>query len=396
MATGIWYCPTDGYEVRGRGGRCHRCKELLIESPLAELAEGETDDEVGYNLDEWEDEARGELIAALIDNGYRHRFEGDELVVASEDEDDVDNLIARLGTEGMGDANDTWPGEVLTKLYDASRRLEVDPTDMIADGDLAEAAAGVFAIDAVWGVDEETWAAVGRVTRRLLGALGADEALEEEIAITSALLSRMLADLKDTVPGFGTPAPDAEIDSDDAGDAEGADGERAAATADGVEEASGAEDEMVYELEEWRPEERAQISILLEKGKIPYHWEGSDLVVGAAHDEAVDGVLAEVTRSGTSEQSDADDETRYLLLSDLFGAADRLSGDPDDEQKQEDVVVLATMIQSWATPFAVSDDEWWKIRLKASDLAESIDRQASRATVEDGATNLRDLLRKFV
>ena len=396
MATGIWYCPTDGYEVRGRGGRCHRCKELLIESPLAELAEGETDDEVGYNLDEWEDEARGELIAALIDNGYRHRFEGDELVVASEDEDDVDNLIARLGTEGLGDANDTWPGEVLTKLYDASRRLEVDPTDMIADGDLAEAAAGVFAIDAVWGVDQETWAALGRVTRRLLGALGADEALEEEIAITSALLSRMLADLKDQVPGFGTPAPAAEIDSDDAGDSEGADGERDSATADGVEVASGAEDEMVYELEEWRPEERAQISILLDKGKIPYHWEGSDLVVGAAHDEAVDGILAEVTRSGTSEQSDADDETRYLLLSDLFGAADRLSGDPDNEQKQEDVVVLATMIQSWATPFAVSDDEWWKIRLKASDLAESIERQASRATVEDSATNLRDLLRKFV
>ncbi len=396
MATGIWYCPTDGYEVRGRGGRCHRCKELLIESPLVELAEGETDDEVGYNLDEWEDEARGELIAALIDNGYRHRFEGDELVVASEDEDDVDNLIARLGTEGLGDANDTWPGEVLTKLYDASRRLEVDPTDMIADGDLAEAAAGVFAIDAVWGVDQETWAALGRVTRRLLGALGADEALEEEIAITSALLSRMLADLKDQVPGFGTPAPAAEIGSDDAGDSEGADGERDSATADGVEVASGAEDEMVYELDEWRPEERAQISILLDKGKIPYHWEGSDLVVGAAHDEAVDGILAEVTRSGTSEQSDADDETRYLLLSDLFGAADRLSGDPDNEQKQEDVVVLATMIQSWATPFAVSDDEWWKIRLKASDLAESIERQASRATVEDSATNLRDLLRKFV
>jgi hypothetical protein len=393
MATGIWYCPTDGYEVRGRGGRCHRCKELLVESPLAELAEGETEDEVGYNLDEWEDEARGELIAALIENGYRHRFEGDELVVASEDEDDVDNLIARLGTEGMGDENDTWPGEVLTKLYDASRRLEVDPTDMIADGDLAEAAAGVFAIDAAWGVDEETWAAIGRVTRRLLGALGADEALEEEIAITSALLSRMLADLKDKVPGFGAPAA---VSDEGEGGAEGADGEEAGGAAKDVEEASGEEDEMVYELEEWRPEERAQISLLLESGKVPYHWEGSDLVVGAAHDEAVDGILAEVTRSGTSEQSDADDETRYLLLSDLFGAADRLSGDPDNEQKQEDVVVLATMIQSWATPFAVSDDEWWKIRLKASDLAESIDGKASRATVEDSATNLRDLLRKFV
>jgi hypothetical protein len=396
MATSIWYCPTCGYEVRGRGGKCHNCKEPLVESSLEELAEGESDDEVGYNLDEWDDAARGELIAVLIERGYKHRFEGDELVVAAEDEDDVDRLIARLGTEGQGDIDDTGPGEVLTKLNDAARRLEVDPTDMIADGDLAEAAAGVFAIDVVWGVDEETWAAIGRVTRRLLGALGADEALEEEIAESAVLLSRMLADLQGTVTGFG-PTPEVADGGDDA-EAEGQDEDSASSDEDeaGVEVASGEEDEMVYELEDWRPEERAQISLLLERGKIAYHWEGSDLVVGAAHDEAVDGVLAEVTRAGSEAGDDADDETRYLLLSDLFGAADRLAGDPDSEPKQEDVVVLATMIQSWATPFAVSDDEWWKIRLRASDLAESIDRHASRATIEDGATNLRDLLRKFV
>lgn len=405
MATSIWYCPTCGYEVRGRGGRCHNCREPLIESPIEELAEGETDDEVGYNLDEWEDAARGELIAALIEHGFRHRFEGDEMVVAAEDEDDVDRLIARLGTEGLGNVDDTGPGEVLTKLNDAARRLELDPTDMIADGDLAEAAAGVFAIDVVWGVDDETWAAIGRVTRRLLGALGADEALEDEIVTSAALLARMLADLQGTVTAFG-PTPDAdEGDGRDGAEAEGdgegddADGIEAGDEGDveaGVEVASGEEDEMVYELEDWRPEERAQISLLLEAGKITYHWEGSDLVVGAAHDEAVDGILAEVTRVGTEAEDDADDETRYLLLSDLFGAADRMASDPDSPQKQEDVVVLATMIQSWATPFAVSDDEWWKIRLRASDLAESIDRQASRTTIEDGATNLRDLLRKFV
>ncbi len=161
--------------------------------PLEELAEGDADDEVGYNLDEWEDAARGELIFALNEGSFRHRFEGDELVVAAEDEDDVDHLIANLGHDGSGgDADDLVPGQVLTKLADAARRLVVDPTDMIADGDLAEAAAGVFAIDAVWGVDEETWAAIGRVTRRLLGALGAEEALEEEIAESATFLSRML------------------------------------------------------------------------------------------------------------------------------------------------------------------------------------------------------------
>jgi hypothetical protein len=294
------------------------------------------------------------------------------------------------------------PGEVLTRLADAARRLELDPTDMIADGDLAEAAAGVFAIDVVWGVDDETWAAIGRVTRRLLGALGADEALEEEISESATLLSRMLRDLEGVVPGFGEP-PDqpadtaasagGEVDAEVVGNAGSADDDE---EGDDEEQASGQEDEMVYELEDWRPEERAHISLMLERGQIAYHWEGSDLVVGAAHDEAVEAILAEVSRTGSDGTAEADDETRYLLLSDLFGAADRLAGDPEHEQKQEDVVMLATMIQSWATPFAVSDDEWWKIRLRASDLAESIGQHASRAVVEDGAVNLRDLLRKFV
>ncbi len=406
MATTIWYCPTCGYEVRGRGGRCHNCKEPLIESSLDELAEGEAEDEVGYNLDEWEDAARGELIEALIAGGYRHRFEGDELVVAAEDEDDVDHLIAHLGAAGeLGDSSDPGPGEVLTRLSDAARRLVVDPTDMVADGDLAEAAAGVFAIDAVWGVDDETWAAVGRVTRRLLGALGADEALEEEIAENSTLLARLLKDLEGRVLGFGPPAepPTPEVTPEEGADLEqteiGPDGGAGEAASEAPSEAAEVtiqENEMIYELEDWRPEERAQISLMLERGQIAYHWEGSDLVVGESHDEAVEGILAEVNRTGAEPADEAGDETRYLLLSDLFGAADRLAGDPDHEQKQEDLVILANMIQTWPTPFAVSDDEWWKIRLRASDLAESIGQQAPRTVIEDGAANLRDLLRKFV
>ena len=55
----VWYCAVCGYEV-DRGGRCHNCKEALIESPLAELAEGDSDDdEVGYRLNDWDDSQRG-------------------------------------------------------------------------------------------------------------------------------------------------------------------------------------------------------------------------------------------------------------------------------------------------------------------------------------------------
>ena len=155
----VWYCATCGYEV-DRGGRCHNCHMPLVQSPLAELAEGEVDDEVGYRLDEWDDEARVELIEALIDAEVRHRFEADELVVAAEDEADVDDLVAGVtaalaeadGGAAEGDASDgsdgTEDGEIdpatlrmVATLYDGARRLREDPTDMAADGDVAEVAA---------------------------------------------------------------------------------------------------------------------------------------------------------------------------------------------------------------------------------------------------------------
>jgi len=56
-----------------------------------------------------------------------------------------------------------------------------------------ESSAAVFAADSLPDLDEDQLAAVGRVTRRLLGALGADEALEDEIRHQAEVLCRLLA-----------------------------------------------------------------------------------------------------------------------------------------------------------------------------------------------------------
>src|ERR1700730_4622525 len=140
----IWYCANCGYEV-DRGGRCHSCKELLLESPLEELMDGEAEDEVGYRLADWDDAQRGDLIDALIDSGVRHRFEADELVVDADDESAADEIVARLSGGPVGRGGDRIPGdegaetaadeadeatvEALEAMLDAARRLRVDPTD---------------------------------------------------------------------------------------------------------------------------------------------------------------------------------------------------------------------------------------------------------------------------
>ena len=56
-------------------------------------------------------------------------------------------------------------------------------------------------VDDYWGADDATWAAIGRVTRRLLSALGADEALEDEIRAEAAVLGKLLELVGSPAPG---------------------------------------------------------------------------------------------------------------------------------------------------------------------------------------------------
>ena len=206
MSTKVWYCVNCGYEVTGRG-RCHSCGERLTASSLPELESGPDDDEVGYRLDLWDDQTRARLIEALIRAGVLHRFEEEELVILAVDEAEVDRLVARVtGTgpsadddedeedeEGGDSALPEGSEEASRYLYDAAKRLRDDPTDMLADAALSEASVAVFAVDYLPELDEGHLAAVGRVTRRLLGALGADEALDDEIRHQAEVLCRLIA-----------------------------------------------------------------------------------------------------------------------------------------------------------------------------------------------------------
>jgi hypothetical protein len=389
----IWYCVHCGYEVDS-GGRCHNCKQPLLSSPLEELGEGEVDDEVGYRLSDWADGVRGELIQVLVDQGIRHRFEGDELVVDADDEDNVDSLIAELshgGTGADGAASSTGSGPTqreldpssqaaLEGLYDAAQRLRADPTDMIADGDLAESSARLFALDHLDGADRDTWAAVGRVTRRLLGALGAEEAMDEEIGNQAAILCRLL---EPVLVERQAEAPHVGVEPGDGVDAEEEDDE-----------------ELIYELPNWLPEERAQLGLLLDRDGIPYEWEDSDLVIAEVNEGKVERLFDEVERSPSpglpAAPEGTDDEAEYQAVSDLFGAADRVAGDPEDKRKRSELLGAASAVINWSTPFGMTDDQWWQIRTRAQAITESIEGDADPDVIEESATTLRNLLRGFV
>lgn len=429
----IWWCATCGYEVSARG-RCHRCKQRLVLSPLPELEVGEDEDEVGYRLDEWTDEVRGRLIAGLIDAGIRHRFEEEELVVDAGDEQQVDDLLADISGRGDDEPDDdvgvgeepdadapasgapdadvgVGVGEEpvadrpvrteVAQLADAARRLSQDPTDMEADAGVAEASAAVFTLEEVDGIDGDTWAAVGRVTRRLLAALSAEDAMEEEIRAQATILSRVLDPVMGGVrprSGAAAGAPVAtgdiaELDAgeDTAGGEETAGGEDAAG-GEGGEVAAGTAPsrsaETVYELDEWLPEQRAELAMILDERGVAHAWDGGHLVVGSDREEAVEDVL---DRLDADDELDADEEARYRSLEELFAATNRFVSVPADKSRRT-AVVRAVAEADGPTPVGLDDAQWWQIRQRARTLADSIEHNAQIDVMLGEAKVLRDLL----
>jgi hypothetical protein len=417
----IWFCRNCGYEVSSRG-RCHACKARLSPSPLPELAAGNEDDEV---------------IVRLIEAHVVHRFDDDELVVAADDEQRTDDLVEEVA---LASADDEEEGEEVDDpvlaaadealiaqvqgLLASGRRLREDPTDMQADSDLAHASATVFIAEEFFGTDAETWAAVGRVTRRLLGALGADEALEDEIRLQAGILVKLLEPL---VGAEGTELVADSGDGEDLVTATGPGGETGAVGDPEVESETGVESvagesgvverpevagdapgdgpqvergrsadgppagESVYELPEWLPEQRAQLSLLLDEASIAHVWEGGDLVVALAVEAEVEALFDRVD----GVEDDEDDEARYRALEALFDAADRFVNDPDSRTKRA-AVVTAVINADGPTPVGLDDAQWWSIRSRARTLADSIDHDASLDIIFEQATTLRDLLRVLV
>lgn len=475
--TTIWFCRDCGYEVPSRG-RCHNCRARLERSPLPELAAAEEEDEVGYRLDGWTPSARGRLIVGLIDAGILHRFEEEDLVVLADDEERADDLVAEATLPVDGDEEDQagedgYAGEEEEEdeqlvadvglLYRAAERLRVDPTDMHADGDVAQASAVVFTVERFARADPDTWAAVGRVTRRLLAALGADEALEDEIRLQAGVLVKLLEPLVAPDVGFllgdedgadaGAPvagaldeagAPvagalgdDAAALVDDAGAAPPAEhtvpaaGSAVAGTEDTAagqdtaasQDTAGEDDvddwelgdeddideddideeeaeeverhaargESVYELPEWLPEQRAELSLLLDEAKVDHAWDGGDLVVPAALEETVEALFDRIEGVRAAE----DDGERYRALEELFAAADRFVNDPDNKAKAAEVVRSVSAADG-PTPLGLDDAQWWAIRTRARTLADAIDHDANLEVIFGEATTLRDLLRPIL
>ena len=131
--------------------------------PALHLEEG--DDEVGYDLDDWEPTSRGELVAALATQGIPHRWEDGELVVRERDADVVEPIIDEIDNPDaldVEDDDDDAAAELLSSLYVAADVLAGDHGNPGAVIDLCQAEGEAQEMDAPYGVPNDTWTEIKR------------------------------------------------------------------------------------------------------------------------------------------------------------------------------------------------------------------------------------------
>jgi len=129
-----------------------------VDEDLSTEDEADEEEQVAYDLTDWDDESCVSLLDALATEEIPYGLDGDELVVASDDEARVDEIVAALTTPG---ATLTLGGpssfEAMSELFVAADELSHDPDDGSATAALVEGARAAAASSAPYGMDAAWW-----------------------------------------------------------------------------------------------------------------------------------------------------------------------------------------------------------------------------------------------
>jgi hypothetical protein len=171
------------------------------------------------------------------------------------------------------------------------------------------------------------------------------------------------------------------------------------------------DDQIAYDLVEWPPEDRTIATADLVEMGIPYRWEDNVvLIVPAASEEQVDGILDEIDENAMSEDGELAGQALLLAaegedggeeaataMSDLFIAADDLSHTTYDEEKVVDFIEAAAAVAQSLPPFGIEPNVWARIQSQASAIVAVLEKGDGDddEAVTGGARELRDLLRHY-
>ncbi|MFN2606594.1 MAG: hypothetical protein ABR511_01670 [Acidimicrobiales bacterium] len=190
-------CPFCGAEYALAEAGCWDCKVALAEPQLPTLADGQADDEVVYELDDWPVQARVELTSTLAERGIASRWEPGLILAVREVDDQVtedvldqlepsatgaldgdgDEAVADGGEGGDGDDAAEDDGAVaqaaMADLFVAADRLMHEPGDEGVAAELGVAAGVMDDSAPPYGIEPELWDKLRELASVLCGDLDA-------------------------------------------------------------------------------------------------------------------------------------------------------------------------------------------------------------------------------
>lgn len=135
---------------------------------------------VEYGLDEWPQDDRETLTAALVDGAIAHRWEGTTLFVAAESEQTVDALLDAIEA-GTLTAGAPAPENALSRLFAAADRLAKSADDRVGRDEVTDLVAVLDGTLPPYGVEKRTWAQIIDATSLLAQRANAAEPSSSDV-----------------------------------------------------------------------------------------------------------------------------------------------------------------------------------------------------------------------
>jgi hypothetical protein len=159
----------------------------------------EGDDEVVFELSDWNDDDRTKLDEKLHAAGISHAWEESDLIVDEVDADKAEDAIEALeypdelpaATDDEAPAENEGSYEVMSALFVAADRLQRDPEDPIAGGEFDAAAETAGDAGPPYGIEAQVWQQVQELAANVTEQL--DDADAEVIARDAAALRQLLS-----------------------------------------------------------------------------------------------------------------------------------------------------------------------------------------------------------
>jgi hypothetical protein len=153
-------------------------------------------------------------------------------------------------------------------------------------------------------------------------------------------------------------------------------------------------DEVGYELDDWREEEREELTMMLSNEGIALRWEETELVVDEAAAARVEALIDQLE----AEDDDGDDDDEPLgaeVLSALYVSADVLQHEPANEAAVAELLVAVETMPE-RPPYGIDRDLWTAVGERADAVADLLADGATGDDVSAAAHALRESVRPLV